>query len=414
MPLDLELVQPSDKTSSEDVGEGFEEVFDDVFSEALSEKTAQVLPEGSWQQETESPPQSVAENVVSNREPSKFRKSYKSSRLEHVQSDVSNLYSDCVLGVCNIPIKPPKSSDARPNSESLNDSLDVLNLNRDFEEESMNESVDKEDNFECHNKTCDARPKSESLNDTVDVSNLSRDFGTGEYNTPPASASNEESTDEIVPQFLIDYFVSMGDPSPLTDIGTEIHHQCAFYFPAVVMTLGRKNWHQLKNAYQALASAVQWKVRCTLASSIHEIALILGEELSGSDLVPIYDGFIKDLDEVRIGALKHLNTFLRVLRPADRQQYLPKLSDFVVTDNEWNWRFREEFAGQLVKLVVLYKPEDVSEHIAPLALQLLQDKVAAVRQIAVSLVSLITNSNNFLIRTFLEAFGSLQYENYCR
>ncbi|XP_033224224.1 serine/threonine-protein phosphatase 4 regulatory subunit 1-like isoform X2 [Belonocnema kinseyi] len=445
MPLDLELVQPCDKTSSEDVGgEGFEEVFDDVFSEALSEKTAQVLPGGSWQQQTESPPQSVADNVVSNRKPSttssslekpKAEQSDGAIREENLESDVSKLYSNFVIGLYTTPIKPPKISNLiRETAENVEisnieqvETESTKKSHQDFEEEPMHESGDKADNSECDNKTCDVQPKSESLNDACDVSNLSRDVETGEYNTPPTSASNktcdarpkseslndtvdvsnlsrdfeeyntppirvssEESAGEIVPQFLIDYFVSMVDPSPLTDIGTEIHHQCAFYFPAVVMTLGRKNWHQLKNAYQALASAVQWKVRCTLASSIHEIALILGEELSGSDLVPIYDGFIKDLDEVRIGALKHLNTFLRVLRPADRQQYLPKLSDFVVTDNEWNWRFREEFAGQLVKLVVLYKPEDVSEHIAPLALQLLQDKVAAVRQIAVSLITVIT------------------------
>ena len=366
MPLDLELVQPSDKTSSEDVAEVFEEVFDDVFSETLSEKTAEVLPEGAWQQETEPTSQSVVEAVVTNSEPSVESSSLEKSNLS--SENTENLESS------NIEQFEAESTQSPSNST------------HNFEEESMNESEVKESHFECYNKTCDVRPpKPDSLNDTVDVSNLSSNFET-EYSMP-TNVSNEESTDEIVPQFLIDYFVSMVDPSSMTDVGTDIHHQCAFYFPAVVMTLGRKNWHQLKSAYQILAGDPQWKVRCTLASSIHEIALILGEELSGSDLVPICDGFIKDLDEVRIGALKHLCTFLRVLKSEDRQQYLPKLADFLVTDNEWNWRFREELADQLVKLVVLYKPEDVSEHIAPLALQLLQDKVAAVRQVAVSLVS---------------------------
>ena len=58
---------------------------------------------------------------------------------------------------------------------------------------------------------------------------------------------------------------------------------------------------------------LQWKVRHIVASSIHELAVILGEDLATEDLVPVFSGFMKDLDEVRIGALKHLADFLKVL-----------------------------------------------------------------------------------------------------
>lgn len=57
---------------------------------------------------------------------------------------------------------------------------------------------------------------------------------------------------------------------------------------------------------------LQWKVRRTLAFSIHELAVILGDQLTAADLVPIFNGFLKDLDEVRIGVLKHLYDFLKV------------------------------------------------------------------------------------------------------
>jgi serine/threonine-protein phosphatase 4 regulatory subunit 1 len=56
-------------------------------------------------------------------------------------------------------------------------------------------------------------------------------------------------------------------------------------------------------------------VRLTVASSIHELAVILGEDLATRDLVPVFNGFIKDVDEVRIGALKHLAEFLKVSYP---------------------------------------------------------------------------------------------------
>ncbi|XP_012063540.1 PREDICTED: serine/threonine-protein phosphatase 4 regulatory subunit 1-like [Atta cephalotes] len=194
---------------------------------------------------------------------------------------------------------------------------------------------------------------------------------------------------EIVPQELINYYVSMANPNQCVFMSADISHYCAFSFPAVVLTLGKENWHYLKKAYQSLSSAKHWRVRRTLASSIHEIAMILGEELTATDLVPIYDGFIKDLDEVRIGVLKHFATFLKILKPIDRCQYLPRLSDFLATDNEWNWRFREELAIQLLEIVSLFSPSDVAQSIAPLSFQLLVDKVAAVRTIALELITRI-------------------------
>jgi serine/threonine-protein phosphatase 4 regulatory subunit 1 len=44
--------------------------------------------------------------------------------------------------------------------------------------------------------------------------------------------------------------------------------------------------------------------------------VILGDQLTAADLVPVFNGFLKDLDEVRIGVLKHLYDFLKVGRRA--------------------------------------------------------------------------------------------------
>ena len=49
----------------------------------------------------------------------------------------------------------------------------------------------------------------------------------------------------------------------------------------------------MKETYETLANDMQWKVRRTLASSIHELAVILGEAVAAQDLVPIFNGFIK-------------------------------------------------------------------------------------------------------------------------
>jgi serine/threonine-protein phosphatase 4 regulatory subunit 1 len=49
-----------------------------------------------------------------------------------------------------------------------------------------------------------------------------------------------------------------------------------------------------------------------LASSLHEIANILGPELAERDLVPFYNATVKDVDEVRIGILRNLAHFIQV------------------------------------------------------------------------------------------------------
>lgn len=75
-------------------------------------------------------------------------------------------------------------------------------------------------------------------------------------------------------------------------------------------------WPYIRLVYLVLPCYIsqnfQWKVRRTLAFSIHELALIVGEEITHEDLVPVFDGFLKDLDEVRVGVLKHFSDFLRV------------------------------------------------------------------------------------------------------
>ncbi|XP_023610023.1 serine/threonine-protein phosphatase 4 regulatory subunit 1 isoform X5 [Myotis lucifugus] len=132
---------------------------------------------------------------------------------------------------------------------------------------------------------------------------------------------------------------------------------------------------------------VQWKVRRTLAFSIHELAVILGDQLTAIDLVPIFNGFLKDLDEVRIGVLKHLHDFLKLLHIDKRREYLYQLQEFLVTDNSRNWRFRAELAEQLILLLELYSARDVYDYLRPIALNLCADKVSSVRWISYKLVS---------------------------
>ncbi|XP_059836354.1 serine/threonine-protein phosphatase 4 regulatory subunit 1 [Hypanus sabinus] len=229
-------------------------------------------------------------------------------------------------------------------------------------------------------------------NENEQIMNLSSkthcDAGTleMEHDNSLLFGDDQSKIQDVIPQPLLDQYLSMTDPSRAQTVDTEITKHCAYSLPGVALTLGRQNWHCLKNTYETLASDVQWKVRRTLAFSIHELAVILGDQLTAADLLPIFNGFLKDLDEVRIGVLKHLYDFLKLLHMDKRREYLYQLQEFMVTDNSRNWRFRYELAEQVILLLELYSPNDVHDYLRHIALSLCSDKVAEVRWISFKLV----------------------------
>ncbi|KAM9097083.1 serine/threonine-protein phosphatase 4 regulatory subunit 1 isoform X2 [Sarcophilus harrisii] len=225
----------------------------------------------------------------------------------------------------------------------------------------------------------------ENMDSTLHYIHNDSDLSTDNSFSP--EEERKSKVQDVVPQALLDQYLSMTDPSRAQTVDTEIAKHCAYSLPGVALTLGRQNWHCLRETYETLASDMQWKVRRTLAFSIHELAIILGDQLTAADLVPIFNGFLKDLDEVRIGVLKHLHDFLKLLHIDKRREYLYQLQEFLVTDNSRNWRFRAELAEQLILLLDLYSPRDVYDYLRPIALNLCADKVSSVRWISYKLVS---------------------------
>lgn len=65
----------------------------------------------------------------------------------------------------------------------------------------------------------------------------------------------------------------MTDPARAQTVDTEIAKHCAFSLPGVALTLGRQNWHCLKDTYETLATDVQ--VGGEAGSSEHNVELDL-------------------------------------------------------------------------------------------------------------------------------------------
>lgn len=53
----------------------------------------------------------------------------------------------------------------------------------------------------------------------------------------------------------------MIDPAKAQTVDTEITKNCAYSLPAVAYTLGRENWHCIKNLYETLAADMQVRNR---------------------------------------------------------------------------------------------------------------------------------------------------------
>uniref|UniRef100_A0A0N5AAY6 DUF3730 domain-containing protein n=1 Tax=Syphacia muris TaxID=451379 RepID=A0A0N5AAY6_9BILA len=207
------------------------------------------------------------------------------------------------------------------------------------------------------------------------------------------------STDEIIPKDLLDTYRRVVFNCCTNE--SDISQHCAYNFPAVAYTLGRDNWLHIKDTYIQLVSDGQRHVRQSLASSIHEIAAIIGEENTDKYLVPVFWQFINDVEDVKFGVLKHLYDFFRVFSKEMRHSLVAVLATLLYSDsdNDKNWRLRYEYTWQCIFLCDLYDVEEINTYIAAIALTLANDRIACVRKVASYLLSVIlvyfwTNSEN--------------------
>lgn len=180
--------------------------------------------------------------------------------------------------------------------------------------------------------------------------------------------------EDISPMFL-KIFTDMAFQSEGGD--SDFAEYCAFSFPAVVQVIGKERWREVDDAFATLLKDVQWKVRKSLAHSLHEIARIVGPEIAERSLAGAFELLLRDLDEVRFGVIQNVNTFVEVLPPALREKYVPMVCS-VPLESE-NWRLRNLVATKLGLLAALVTPQQTESCIVDLIIKLLEDSVTEVR-----------------------------------
>eukprot|EP00486_Rosalina_sp_Unknown_P009051 CAMPEP_0201596048 /NCGR_PEP_ID=MMETSP0190_2-20130828/192859_1 /ASSEMBLY_ACC=CAM_ASM_000263 /TAXON_ID=37353 /ORGANISM="Rosalina sp." /LENGTH=1129 /DNA_ID=CAMNT_0048056257 /DNA_START=38 /DNA_END=3427 /DNA_ORIENTATION=- len=184
---------------------------------------------------------------------------------------------------------------------------------------------------------------------------------------------------QITSDFL-KYFTSIPHLSS-AEADADCTNHCAFNFPAVVLTVGKERWNELNDTYNILCRKT-FKSRKTLACSIHEIASVLGKELTEKYLLNSIEFFLKDIDDIRQGIIKNLWKILKVFNEKLRIEYISILWE-LASESDVNWRFRLLLSQQLDEILYLYGKKIIKQQIIPLIFQLCQDRMADVRYAAV-------------------------------
>ncbi|KAN0062884.1 hypothetical protein ACQY0O_004705 [Thecaphora frezii] len=168
------------------------------------------------------------------------------------------------------------------------------------------------------------------------------------------------------------------------DIDPERPLVMAFNIPAVVLTLGRDKWPQLRKTYAELTEHLMPNVRKSLAASVHEIAKIVGPEFTKSDLLPVADKFLGDSDqEVRMAVLESIDVFLNCLPKPDAERCLQRLLVLWSMDFARDWRLRERLTLHIPSMARQFLLEDEDGNLVSLMQLALADPVSAVRDAGV-------------------------------
>lgn len=173
---------------------------------------------------------------------------------------------------------------------------------------------------------------------------------------------------------MIQLYTSL-DPKSTSD--EDLIYQCAYSFPAVLLALGAQEWGTLKNLYKNLIKKDLSHVKKTLASSIHEVARIVGAKVAAEELDSILKGFLSDSSTVQL-CFSHLHEFLQVVDDKLRIGYL-ELVTKIIDKSGRNWRTRNIFALNAEAYTKLFDIHTIHKFIVPIILKLLQDTAIEVR-----------------------------------
>ena len=122
-----------------------------------------------------------------------------------------------------------------------------------------------------------------------------------------------------IDQRITDFFVT----TTLKTNNKDVCYYASFNFPAFIWVTGKKKWQTFRKLYLKLTSSNDVPTLRSLSASIHELARILGPDVTNEDLLPIAERFLthNNLD-VRMACMKNFHVFLAEVHPKKRSDYI--------------------------------------------------------------------------------------------
>ena len=179
---------------------------------------------------------------------------------------------------------------------------------------------------------------------------------------------------------LLDFYVNtiqeFANSNKKDDI--TILQKCAFNFPAVLMTYGVESWEKLKLCFSKMAEQKDENIRLPLASSLGEIAKILGSDLTESDLLEFVDKFYKNSGEIKMKILGVLPDIIRNISSNKKNKYLENIK-IMIGNRDDKWRKRLTYSKIIGKFNNTYSDSIIYKRVFPIAINFCFDDVNQVR-----------------------------------
>ncbi|GAA5950484.1 hypothetical protein JCM3765_004563 [Sporobolomyces pararoseus] len=164
----------------------------------------------------------------------------------------------------------------------------------------------------------------------------------------------------------------------------------AFNFPAVVLTLGGGKWNLVCDQHQALCKDPVEKARQSLASSLHEVAKIIGPDQTDTSLFAPLADFLQDAENVQSAVLENIPTLFMSFGSETGRKAVRLLGD--AWSDIGNWRLREHALKKVAEFGPHFMQNDGEEEVLSILAKAFKDSVASVREQAVIAIPPLLNS----------------------
>ncbi|KAI9294737.1 ARM repeat-containing protein [Neoconidiobolus thromboides FSU 785] len=147
------------------------------------------------------------------------------------------------------------------------------------------------------------------------------------------------------------------------------------HFPAVLLSMGNKNWDKLVTYYQYLSKDKELQILTIFASSFHEIVKLLTNEQVNKDLLPIFERLINyNEDEIKFKIMINSIELYKKITEKEKERILKLIINlmnyYLTVDNDYikDWRIKKQIIKQLSQFIPLLKNQFTVLQLLPMLL----------------------------------------------